>query len=157
MKKTNIFIAHHHNDQEWIEPLKTKLGKAFDVRDSSIDESKPNDVTNSDYIKREYLKPGIDWAGKLIVLVSKDTKDSNPECGVYWEVEYANKKGYPITAVYVPGATEEDLMPSLRDYADNFVKWDNSAGLVAALAGSIISQGSDGGPRPTVLGGGIAC
>lgn len=157
MKKTNIFIAHHHKDEKWIEPFKQKVGKDFEVRDSSIVETEPNNATNPDYIKSAYLKPSIDWAGKLIVLVSKDTKNSNPECGVDWEVEYANKKGYPITAVYLPGATEADLTSALQDYSDNFVRWDNNAGLIAALAGAIISQGSDGEERTAVGGGGVAC
>jgi hypothetical protein len=157
MKKSNIFIAHHYKDEEWIEPFKQKLGGSFDIRDSSIVETEPNNASNPEYIKREYLRPSIDWAGKLIVLVSKDTKNSNPDCGVNWEVEYANKKGYPITAIYLPSATEADLTPTLRDYSDNFVRWDNDVGLIAALGGSIISQGSDGGKRPIVSGGGVAC
>jgi len=157
MDKINIFIAHHHEDEKHIEGFKKKLGDHYDVRDSSIVETDPNNANNPDYIKSTYLKPSIDWAGKLIVLVSSDTKNSNPDCGVDWEVEYANKKGYPIIAVYTPGATENDLTQGLRDYADSYVSWNDNSGLVNAIDGTIVSDSSGGGQRPFAVGGGVVC
>lgn len=153
-KKVNIFISHHHCDEKHIDAFKKKLEGKYDLRDSSIVESNPNNATNPDYIKSEYLRPSIDWAGKMIVLIGKETKNSE---WVDWEIEYANSKGYPIIAEYLPDSTEEDLPQSLRDYADSFISWNNDSGLYDAIEGAIVSDNSDGTPRASSGGGGVVC
>lgn len=153
-KKINIFISHHHCDEKHIEAFKEKIADKYDVRDSSIVESDPNNAKNPEYIKSEYLRPSIDWAGKLIVLVGKETKDSE---WVKWEIDYANSKGYPIIAEYLPDSTAADLPQCLNDYADSFISWNNDAGLHAAIAGAIISDNSDGTSRASSGGGGVVC
>lgn len=154
MDKINIFISHQHDDEKYIEPFKAKLGDNFDIRDSSIVESEPNNAKNPDYIKNEYLRPSIDWAGKMIVFVGDKTKDSK---WVEWEVEYANSKGFPVITVHLPGATEADIPQCLEDYSESFIKWDDNQKIIDAISGAIISDDSDGNPRPSSGGSGITC
>jgi signal peptidase I len=154
MDKINIFISHHHDDEKYIEDFKAKIGDHFEIRDSSIVESEPNNAKNPDYIKSEYLKPSIDWAGKMIVFVGDKIKDSD---WVKWEIEYANSKGYPIIAVYLPNATEADNPQCLEDYSDNFVNWNDIQKIIDAINGIIVSDGSDGNVRPSSSGGGVIC
>lgn len=73
----NIFISHVHEDDELLPDLKDLIARAgMDVRDGSINSDKPNNAENEEYIKREYLKPRIDWASTLVVLITHDTADS---------------------------------------------------------------------------------
>lgn len=153
-KTINIFISHHHCDEKYIDAFKEKLKGKYNLRDSSIVESNPNNATNPDYIKNEYLRPSIDWAGKLIVLIGKETKNST---WVDWEIEYADRKGYPIIVEDLPGSTEDDLPQSLQDCADSFISWNNDSGLHDAIEGAIISDSSDGTPRVSTGGGGVVC
>jgi len=157
MDVINAFIAHHHNDEKWIEPFKNKAGKHCFIRDSSIVETEPNNANNPDYIKAKYLRPSIDWAGHVFVFVSKDTKVSNPECGIEWEVDYAFKNGKTISVIYLPGATEADLTPNLEEYADNYIRWDNDKGIIDAINGNVVSDAAAGGIRTTAGGSGMVC
>jgi hypothetical protein len=154
MKKINIFVSHKGNDEHYIERFKERIGSDFDVRDSSVVSTDPNNANNLDYIRNEYLKPGIDWAGKLVVLVGKDTKNSQH---VDWEIDYAAKKGYPIIGIYLPGCDENDLPKSLGYLSTSITNWDDKAGIVDALKGAIVNNNSDGTPRVPSGGGGVIC
>ena len=64
----NVFISHYGQDEEHIVKLKKLLAKKdYQLRNSSIDSTKPNDAKNEEYIKYQLLKPGIKWAGTTIV------------------------------------------------------------------------------------------
>lgn len=74
--KKNVFISHVHEDDDLLPKLKDLIGRAgMDVRDGSINSDKPNDATNSEYVKEKYLRPHIDWASTLVVLITHDTHD----------------------------------------------------------------------------------
>src|SRR6266481_5944998 len=86
----NVFISHVHEDDEELPKFKELLARhGYEIRDSSIDSSKPNDANSDDYIKSEILGPRIQWAGCVIVLISPDTHSSK---WVEWEIEYAAKQ-----------------------------------------------------------------
>ena len=95
----NVFISHIHEDDATLKGLRDLLRRnGYEIRDGSIDSSKPNDATNADYIKSEILAPRIRWAGTFIVLISAKTHESR---WVDWEIEYAHKQGKRIIGVRV--------------------------------------------------------
>ena len=72
----NVFVAHRHEDDAKIAALKNLLeGKGVEMRSSSITSNRPNNARNDDYIKQGILRPKIEWAGKVIVLITPDTKN----------------------------------------------------------------------------------
>lgn len=141
----NVFMPHRHEDDRHIEKLKALLARhGCQVRDSSIDSSSPNQAKDPDYIK-EILADRIRWAGKIIVLVSPQTKDHH---WVNWEVEYASR--FPdkrIIGVWLPGAERGDLPEALERHANAVVGWDSDQ-IVAALDGADNWQQPDGSPTP---------
>ena len=88
----NIFVSHYHTDAERIEDLKSLLGThGMTMKDSSIYENKnPNNAHNEEYIK-SIIRPQIDWAGTMVVLIGKDTSKSEY---VNWEIEHAARETY---------------------------------------------------------------
>lgn len=117
----NVFISHIHEDDHRLQPLKDMLARhGCEARDSSINSTNPNNAKDPDYIKREILGPGIQWAGTLVVLITPDTKDSE---WVKWEIEYAEKLGKRIVGVWDRGETGCELPQVLDDYHDAVVPW----------------------------------
>ncbi|CPU27645.1 MTH538 TIR-like domain (DUF1863) [Mycobacteroides abscessus] len=141
----NVFISHRHEDDALVGQLKTLLSKnGADVRDSSVTSNTPNDANSESYIK-QILADRIKWAGKIIVIISPDTKNHE---WVSWEIEYANR--YPdkrIIGVWAPGAAGADMPPELDEYADAVVGW-NSEAIIDALNGKDNWQGPDGATVP---------
>jgi hypothetical protein len=121
-KVCNVFISHIHEDDHRLQPLKDLLkDHGCEARDASITSEKPNQAKDPDYIMNEYLKPGIDWAGTLIVLVTPDTKDS---AWVAKEVEYAEAHGKNIVGVWDDGEHGCELPAALAEFGDHMVPWD---------------------------------
>lgn len=128
----NVFISHVHEDDDILPDLKGLLGRSgYQIRDGSIDSSKPNDATNPDYIKTDILAPRIQWASTMIVLISPQTHTSE---WVNWEIEYAAKQGKRIVGVYVHGGMDSDIPQALDLYADAVVGW-NSDSVIDAITG----------------------
>ena len=128
----NIFISHVHGDDDLLPKLKELLARQdVEIRDGSINASKPNEATNEQYIKDKYLKPRIDWASVLVVLITHDTANS---WWVNWEIEQANKLGKRIVGVYERGGTEADKPAALEKYASAIVGW-NSDSIMSAIDG----------------------
>lgn len=127
----NVFFSHYHKDEESIEQLKSLLqSKAINIKDSSIDSSEPNKAQNPDYIK-SIIKPKIDWASTIIVLIGPETHSSE---WVNWEIEYAHKQGKRIVGVFLHGAKESDTPEKLEDYGDARIGW-NSNKVISAIMG----------------------
>lgn len=128
----NIFVSHRHEDDKLVGDLKKLLAASgAEVRDSSITSATPNDAKSDAYI-RQLLADQIRWAGKLIVIVSPDTKN---HAWVDWEIEYARK--FPdkrIIGVWAPGTNPVDMPDGLEDYANAIVNWD-AAAIMAAVNG----------------------
>src|SRR5690606_20094107 len=111
---------HHGKDDEYVSKFKDLLAKnGYEIRNSSIDSTKPNQANNEEYIK-SILRPRIEWASTVVVLIGRETAGRE---WVNWEVEYAEKEEKRIVAVYLPGAAEADLPDSVEAYADYILSW----------------------------------
>lgn len=145
----NIFISHVHEDDDLLPKLKDLLARQdVEVRDGSVNSSKPNDANDEEYIKREILQPRIDWASVLVVLITHDTADS---WWVNWEIEYAAKQGKAIVGVYAQGATEAERPPALEQLGDaTVVGWNGSSVADAILEGGTSWQTPTGAPQDPI-------
>ena len=118
---SRVFISHIHEDDNDLPAMKSLLRKSgFEVRDSSINSTRPNNAKSEEYIKSSILAPRIRWCGTVIVLISRDTRTSG---WVDWEIEYAHKIGKRIIGVWEHGAAECDAPAALNLYADAVVGW----------------------------------
>ena len=130
----NAFISHVHEDDAVLPELKDLLARnGYEIRDSSIDSSKPNDAKNPEYIKSGILAPRIQWAGVVIVLISPETYTSP---WVDWEIEYAAKQDKRIVGVFVRGGKDSDVPKNLEIYADAVVGWDAQS-VIDAITGKL--------------------
>ena len=142
----NIFVSHQHNDADKIEPFKDLSGRhGINMRDSSIYENKlKNNAKNEQYIKQELIKPQMQWAGTVVVLIGKDTAKSDY---VNWEIKTAANMGKRIIGVFLQGAKDEDVPPELNEHGHNLVGWDGEK-IVRAINGEDMEwENSDGTPR----------
>jgi hypothetical protein len=155
MAKTikNIFISHIHEDDARLADLKALLAKrGYEVRDSSINSSKPNKAKDPDYIMSKILAPAINWASTMIVLVSPDTHESE---WVNREIDYARLRAdgdKRIVGVWDRGAKDSDLPESLDEHGNALVGWDPDA-IIAAIEGEdrwVTSTGESREPRQIV-------
>lgn len=145
-KKKNVFISHYGKHDEHIGKLKALLDKnGFNLRNSSIDSTKPNDASNSDYIKK-LLRNGITWAGTTIVLIGPKTS-SRP--WVDYEIEQSNKMGNRIVGVYLQGKMDTDVPDSFDKYGDALIGW-NGDRIIDAIEGRLNNfENQDGTSRPS--------
>lgn len=141
----NVFISHRHEDDALVGQLKDLLRRnGAEVRDSSVTTATPNRAKAESYIKA-ILADRIQWAGKVVVIISPETKKSE---WVGWEIAHANR--FPdkrVIGVWAPGATGVDMPAELDEFADAVVPWDGNA-IVAALEGADNWQGPDGTEVP---------
>jgi len=147
--KKNIFISHVHEDDDLLPKLKELIGRAgMEVRDGSINSDKPNYATNPDYIKEKYLRPHIDWASTLVVLITHDTAQSD---WVNWEIKYAVEQGKNVVGVFAQGATDADIPEELRKHGDAAVVGWQGDRVVDAINGKITGwdDPATGNPRTT--------
>lgn len=132
-KTKNIFVSHQHNDADKIEAFKSLIGRhGINMRDSSIYENKlKNNAHNEQYIKYELIRPQMNWAGTVVVLIGRDTAKSDY---VNWEIKTAGQLGKRIVGVYLQGAKEEDIPAELNEYGHALVGW-NGDKVVRAING----------------------
>ena len=152
-KKKNVFISHYGKDNPKIDDLKSLLkGKGYELRDSSVS-SKDNKANNPEYVKQQILKPKIDWAGQLIVLIGEKTHSRE---FVNWEIEQANKQGMSITGVYLhKGKTEDYPLPeNFEKNGTSLTGW-NGETVIKALEGDYNNfQSPNGEDRSPYWSGG---
>ena len=141
----NVFVSHRHEDDALVGQLKELLSRhGADVRDSSVTTGNFNQAKAEGYIK-QVLAERIQWAGKVIVIISPDTKNHD---WVSWEIAYANRfADKRIIGVWAPGATGVDMPTELDEFADAVVSWDGAA-IVEALEGADNWQGPGGEKVP---------
>ena len=152
-KRRHVFISHHHKDDAEVGKLTDLLARrGYDIRNSSI-RAKPKNQARLDkgLVKpetiRRLLRMKISWAGKVIVLIGKQTH-SRP--WVDWEIKQAHRQGKPIIGVYAEGASEADVPPSFEEYGTKLVDW-NPDRIIDALDGTTsLFQTPDGAPREQV-------
>ncbi|TYP94882.1 MTH538 TIR-like domain (DUF1863) [Fodinibius salinus] len=149
-KTKNVFISHHSKDEENISKLKKLLRKqGYQIKNSSIDSSKPNQATNKKYIRR-LLRMRIQWAGTFICLVGPETHNRD---WVNWEIDQAHKKDKQIVGVYLHGGTENDVPEGINLYGDSLVPW-RSEKIVDAIEDNLTGEENwcdpEGNPREPV-------
>ncbi|RYD57623.1 MAG: TIR domain-containing protein [Sphingobacteriales bacterium] len=143
-KACNVFISHHHADDEHIGKMKDLLAaKGYQLKNSSIDSSKPNRIISDEAIKR-LLRLRISWAGTFICLIGPDTHNRP---WVDWEIDEAFKKGKRIIGVFAHGAKDSDVPENFKLYGNALVGW-NSDKIIDAIEGRLNnSENSDGSPK----------
>src|SRR5690348_13301553 len=153
-RQKNVFISHHGKDDEHIGNLKELLAKkGYELRNSSIDSTKPNEATNEEYIKQQ-LRSRIEWAGVTIVLVGNQT---HKRPWVDWEIEESIRQGNRVVGVYIQGAADADVPKALKKYGNALVGW-NSKNIIDAIEGKGDTwENTDGSPRDRNEGGGSVC
>ena len=130
----NLFISHVHEDDDRLQGLKDLLrDNGYDIRDGSIDSSKPNDAQSPDYIWSEILLPRIRWAGTMLVLISPKTHESD---WVEREIEAAHQQDKRIVGVYAQGGQESDLPENFQLYGDALVGWQADR-IMDAVSGKV--------------------
>lgn len=124
-----------HEDDVLIPNLKQLVERVgMVVRNGSVTSDNPNDARNVEYIKREILKPRIEWASTLVVLITHDTADS---WWVNWEIQYAVRLGKRVVGVFAQGATDADIPEELGKCGDAaIVGWQGDR-VVDAINGDI--------------------
>jgi len=149
METKNLFVSHVHEDDHLLQDLKDMFVRnGYDVRDGSIDSSKPNDANNEEYIKYQILAPRISWAGTMVVLISPKTHESP---WVNWEIEYAAKENKRIIGVWVPGGQDSDIPESFHQYGEALVAWSPD-GVMNAVVGQINNWNSPQWWRSSLTG-----
>jgi len=146
--RKNLFISHHSVDEPHIGKLKDLLSrKGYDVRNGSIDSTKPNAATNPEYIK-SLLRPQVNWAGTLVCLIGRET--ANREW-VNWEIKQAHLQGKQIVGVFLHGGSDADVPENLNKYGHSLVTWRGDD-VIDALEGDTKWCKDDGSERPNFAG-----
>ncbi|WP_280553015.1 TIR domain-containing protein [Halomonas sp. 25-S5] len=156
----NVFVSHHHKDDASVDGLTGMLsGKGYQLRNSSI-RVKPENQKRLDQKKvsdrtiARLLRMKMRWAGKIIVVIGKDT---HKRPWVNWEVKVAHQLGKPIIGVYENGLKNQVEIPeNLKKYATSIVGW-RSDSVIDALGGGSQFQNPDGSPSPRTDGGNVVC
>lgn len=136
-KQKNVFISHHHADDEHVTKLTNMLQKrGFQLRNSSIRAKPANqDRLDKGLVKeatlKRLLRMKMSWASTVVVLVGKETHNRP---WVDWEIRKANELGKRIVGVYVRGGTKADVPEALEDYGSALVNW-NSESIIDAIEG----------------------
>lgn len=160
-KSKNIFISHHHKDDNAVTDFTNLLsGKNYGIRNSSIRvKDKNKSRLEKNQIPRKtlerLLKMKIKWAGTVVVLIGSKTHSRE---WVNWEIESAGKQGKRILGVFMKGAKDSDIPESLEKYGDGLVGW-NSEKIIAGIEGEDVGWCNSGGhPRnPTFNVKRISC
>ena len=125
-KRKNIFISHVHEDDKMLDRLKNLIEKnGMGVNDSSIYSGKPNNAENIDYIRQEILKPALDHAGTVLILISKGMRES---VHVNWEINYAKKHDKNEVGVFAPGTTDNDIPNAFQVLVGSLIAGESPIG-----------------------------
>lgn len=146
----NVFISHHGEDDEHVQDLKARLAeRGCILRNSSVDSTRPNDLTEESEIKR-MLRDSIAWAGTFICLIGYETYDRE---WVEWEIEQAHRMGKKIVGVFAHGAASDAEIPEgLEKYRDSIIGWRIDSIIDALENDTYYSERPDGSSMPPVAG-----
>lgn len=158
----NVFISHHHKDDKHVDKLTDLLGKnGCNIRNSSI-RSKPANQERlekgliKDAAIKRLLRMKMSWAGKVIVLIGKETHERK---WVNWEINEALKQGKKIVGVYEYGLKDKVTLPeALEDSATAIVAW-NPTNIIDAINGAVppTFENPDGTPSERKDGAHVKC
>lgn len=148
----NVFISHHGKDDYEVQRLRRLMDRhGYTLRNSSIDSTKPNNAESENHIKYNLLRPGINWAGSVIVLIGEET---HSRWWVNWEIEQAQKLGTRVIGVYINGLQQENppLPEAFINCANALVGWTGN-NIIDAIEGKINNfQNPNGTPKPNIWG-----
>ncbi|WP_375768787.1 TIR domain-containing protein [Archangium gephyra] len=114
-----LFISPAQQDDAELQVLKNILERnGYEIRDSPIDNSRPNAATNEQHIKSKILAPCIDQVDAVLVVISSATR-TRP--WVDWAIECAQQQDKRIVGVYVQGGQVSDLPANFQMYGDALV------------------------------------
>jgi len=123
----NIFVSHHHKDDASVDGLTALLGsKNYQIRNSSIrvkpeNERRIDKKQVSDETIRRLLRRKLRWAGKVVVVIGKETHQRD---WVNWEIQVAHQLGKEVIGVYENGLKDKVELPEkLVDYGKAVVPW----------------------------------
>jgi hypothetical protein len=152
-KRRNVFISHHHADDEHVGGLTKLLDRqSFQIRNSSI-RAKPSNQARLDKKQipeatlKRLLRMKMSWASTVIVLVGKET---HQRPWVDWEIRKANELGKRIVGVFTRGGTEADIPAAFEEYGDALVNW-NSDSVIQAIEGTNSPFEAPGSAAPREL------
>lgn len=160
MNNSNVFISHHHKDDQHVDKLTSLLkNNGLTIRNSSI-RAKPANQRRLDQglvkvstIKR-LLRMKMKWAGKVVVLIGKET---HQRPWVNWEIELAHKLGKPIIGVYERGLKDNVEIPlALQKYSSALIGWDSDT-ILSAINGTYQFTNPDGSIAPRKDGAHTTC
>lgn len=159
-KVQNVFVSHHHKDDASVDGLSRILGKeGTRIRNSSI-RAKPENQKRLDSKKvpekvlKRLLKMKMRWAGKIVVIIGKET---HKRSWVNWEIEAAKSLNKPIIGVYENGLKDKIPAPkALEKYANAIVAWRPKS-ILKAMGGNSEFQNPDGSTRDRVHSGNTVC
>jgi len=142
----NVFISHVHEDDALVPNLKQLIERAgMVVRNGSVTRDRPNDAQNVEYIQRDILKPRIEWASTLLVLITPDTAGS---WWVNWEIRCAVQLGKRVVGVFAQGATDADIPDELGRCGDAAIVGWQGHRVVDAINGDIAEWDDPQSGRP---------
>ena len=151
-KQKNVFISHYGKDDADVQKLRQLMNRhGYNLRNASIDSTKSNNAANDHYIKYGLLRPGINWAGTVIVLIGDKTHTRE---WVNWEIEQAAKLGTRVVGIYINELKQGDppLPEAFTNFASALVGWTGNR-IVDAIEGDINNfQKPDSTPFQNIWG-----
>jgi hypothetical protein len=131
-KSKNVFISHYHKDDEHLQRLKNRfLEKGYQLKNSSIDSTKPDRGRLSPKNIEKLLRYRIRWAGTFICLIG-DRTHTRP--WVNYEIEQAVRMGKQIIGVYAHGSMQNAYLPeNFEKYGGQTFGWNSVDKMVDAI------------------------
>lgn len=139
MKASNVFVSHHHKDDDAVDKLADMMRDSNRaMRNSSIrarpeNERRVQEGRVPERTLKRLLRMKISWAGAVVVLLGKET---HKRPWVEWEIKEAIRQGKRVVGVWAEGVDNAQLPSGLEAYADAVVNWD-SVKLIAAIDGEL--------------------
>lgn len=147
----HIFVSHYHADAGKITDLISLIEKngQYVIRDSSNYEDKsPNSAQSPAYIE-QLIRPQMEWAGTIIVLIGQKTKESD---WVDWEINFAGRHDKKIIGVFLPGSDESDIPEAFKTQGSALCSWDSELICKALATSANEFEKPNGSPADSPIG-----
>ena len=148
-KVKNIFISHYHKDDANVQQLKKRLRNiGYDVRNSSVDSTKYQNIKPSTKFIQRHLSRCVRWSGTFICLIGEKTH-SRP--WVNYEINQAHKFGKKIVGIYKHGCSDNVELPkALKKYSNSISGWNSLDKLGNVLDGKPIYESPSSTPASPI-------
>lgn len=137
-----VFLISDYKDNNYTSDLCKMFNKeGYQVVQNLIVINKTNDEKYINYIKEKIIKPSIDLAQIIVVLIGTNTCNNDL---TNWEIRYAGKCGNKrIVGIYLNGNTDLSIPSELQNYGDSCVNW-NYKKILDTIKGENIWVNSNG-------------